>query len=139
MKTILKSILSIYLEKYIRKSILKVIICQEHSFLYQLTQNMTTNCSLKYEVSTRKLQVQYMLCTLNCFCFDIQNNLMFTTCAELVVFLYWTRNSTNSMSIIYWVNWCKNERFWERITCKVLIFVLFWLMFYMHQLNYHLI
>ena len=39
---------------------LQVIICQKHSFLRQLTQNMTADCSLNYEFSTRKLQVQYL-------------------------------------------------------------------------------
>ena len=33
-----------------------------------------------------------------CFCFDIQNNFMYTICTELVVFLYWTCNSTNYQS-----------------------------------------
>ena len=39
---------------------LQVILCQKHSFMYQLTQNMTTDCSLNYKFSTRKLQVQYI-------------------------------------------------------------------------------
>ena len=56
---------------------LQVILCQKHSFVYQLTQNMTTDCSLNYQFSTRKLQVQYILCTTNCLCLDIKNNLMY--------------------------------------------------------------
>ena len=47
--------------------------CQKYLFLHQLTYD----CSLNYEFSTRKLQIQYMLCTqiVFCFCFDIHNNL----------------------------------------------------------------
>ena len=39
-------------------SVLMVILCQKHSLLHQLTQKMTADCSLNYEFSTRKLQVQ---------------------------------------------------------------------------------
>ena len=63
----------------------------EYLFLYQLTHNMTIDCSLNYKFSTRKLQVQYMLCTqiVFCFCFDIQNNLCTQhVSTELVVFMY---------------------------------------------------
>ena len=42
----------------IETKFIQVILCQKHSFLHELTQNMTTDCS-------------------NCFCFDIQNNLMY--------------------------------------------------------------
>ena len=38
---------------------LQVILCQKNSIMYQLTQNMTTDCLLNYQFSTRKLQVQY--------------------------------------------------------------------------------
>ena len=45
-----------------------------------------------------------MLCTQIVFCFDIQNNLctpMFypcsPPCSELVIFMYWTRNSMNNL------------------------------------------
>ena len=56
---------------------IQVNLCQKHSFLNQLTHNMTTDCSLNPEFSTRKFQAQNMLCTniVFCFCFDIQNNL----------------------------------------------------------------
>ena len=40
--------------------LMQVIFYQRHSFLHQLTQNMTTDCLLNYEFSTGKLQVQYM-------------------------------------------------------------------------------
>ena len=42
---------------------LQVNLFQKRSFLHQLTHNMTTDCSLNYEFSTRKIQVQDMLCT----------------------------------------------------------------------------
>ena len=41
----------------------QVNLFQKHSFLNQLTHNMTTDCSLNYKFSTRKIQVQNMLCT----------------------------------------------------------------------------
>ena len=73
--------------------VVKVILCQKHSFLLQLIQNITTDFSLNYKFSTCWLhQIGFF-----CPCFDIQNNLMYTTCTELVVFLYWTRNSTKNI------------------------------------------
>ena len=51
------------------------------------------DCSLNYNFST---------CCLHqiVFCFGIQNNLVYTKyiLIELIVFLYWTRNSTNNLS-----------------------------------------
>ena len=41
----------------------QVNLFQKRSFLHQLTHNMTTDCSLNYKFSTRKIQVQNMLCT----------------------------------------------------------------------------
>ena len=42
----------------------KFILFKKHSFLHQLSQNMITDCSLNYKFSTtRKLQIQCMLCT----------------------------------------------------------------------------
>ena len=38
-------------------SVLMVILCQRHSLLYQLTQNMKIDWSLNYKFSTRKLQL----------------------------------------------------------------------------------
>ena len=40
----------------------QVNLCQKHSLLNQLT-HMTTDCSLITDFSTRKIQVQNMLCT----------------------------------------------------------------------------
>ena len=78
-------------------TVVQVNLCQKLLFLHQLTHNMTTDCSLNHQN-----QAQNMLCTqiIFCFCFDIQNNLctqhvlnVFSTCSELAIFMYWTRNS----------------------------------------------
>ena len=73
-------------------SLLQVNLCQKHLLSYQLTHNMTTDCSLKYEFSTWKLQAQNMLCTQ--ICSNIQNNLctqyvlnMSSTCPQHVLSL----------------------------------------------------
>ena len=42
---------------------LQVNLGQKHSFLNQLTHSMTTDCSLIYDFSTRKIQVQNKLFT----------------------------------------------------------------------------
>ena len=77
----------------------QVNLCQKHSFLHLLTQNMTTDCSLNYKLSTWKIQVQYILCTQIVLSAKTRtkNNLMYTTCTELVIFSYWTRNSMNNL------------------------------------------
>ena len=41
--------------------VIQVNLCQKHSFLNLLTHNMTTHCSLIYNFSTRKIQVQNMM------------------------------------------------------------------------------
>ena len=46
-----------------KKSSLQVNLCQKLLFLHQLTDNMTTDCSLNYQFSTWKFQAQNMLCT----------------------------------------------------------------------------
>ena len=60
------------------RSVVQVILCQKHSFLDQLTQNMTTDCLLHYNFSTRKLQVQYMLSISNCSDCQNKNNVIYT-------------------------------------------------------------
>ena len=75
---------------------IQVNLCQKLLFLHQLTHNMTTDCSLNYKFSTRKLQVQYMLCAQIVFCFDIQNNL----CTQHVLSLYWTGKSMNNCGLV---------------------------------------
>ena len=66
--------------------LVQVNLCQKHSFLNQLTHNMTTDCSLITDFSTRKIQVQNMLCTKIVFCFGIQNNF----CTQHVLNLYFS-------------------------------------------------
>ena len=76
----------------------EVNLFQKHLFLYQLTHNMTKDCSLNYEFSIWKFQAQNMLFCEHklffCFCFDIQNNLC---TSELGIFMYWTRNLMNNL------------------------------------------
>ena len=87
-------------------ALVQVNLCQKLLFLYQLTHNMTTDCSLNYKFNTWKFQAQNMLCKqiVFCFCFDIKNNLcaqhvlpMFSPCSELGIFMYWTRKSMNNL------------------------------------------
>jgi hypothetical protein len=42
-------------------SLMQVNLCQKRLFLHQLTHDMTKDCSLNYQFSTRKLQAQNML------------------------------------------------------------------------------
>ena len=42
---------------------LQVNLYQKHSFLNQLTHNITTDCSLIPDFGTRKIQAENMLCT----------------------------------------------------------------------------
>ena len=60
---------------------------------------MTKDCSLNYKFSTWKLQAQYMLCAQITFLFMFWHSeqFMYTTCSELVVFMYWTGKSMNNL------------------------------------------
>ena len=66
--------------------IVQVNLCQKHSFSNQLTHNMTTDCSLIPDFSTRKIQLQNMLCINIGFCFGLQNNV----CTQHVLNLYFS-------------------------------------------------
>ena len=93
---------------------IKVIFCQKHSCLHQLTQTMTPDCLWNYKFCTRKFQVQYMLRTSNCS--ECQNKKTFNvhnmcwTCNFLVLNSYFIEQSI----VKFWVNWCKNECFWQK-------------------------
>jgi hypothetical protein len=83
-------------KNFILCTAIQVNLFQKHLFLHQLIHNMRTDCSLNYEFSTRKIQVQNMLCTKIVFCFDIQNNF----CTQHVLnlhFSYWTHDSMNNL------------------------------------------
>ena len=54
---------------------------------------MTTDSSSITDFSTRKLQVQNMLCTKIVFCFDTQNN----NCTQLVLNLHFSGNLMNNL------------------------------------------
>ena len=69
----------------------------------------------------------YAVCTSNCFC-DIQDNLLYTTRPIHIYNMYWNCSflvlnlQFNEQSdVIFCVNWRKNEWFWKRITCNVII------------------
>ena len=47
---------SLKIEIWIRNVLIQVNLCQKHSFLHVLTQNMTTDCLLNYEISHRDLE-----------------------------------------------------------------------------------
>ena len=59
---------------------------------------MAPDCSLNYEFSTRKIQVQNMLCTKIVLNAKTKKQFLYTTCSEFVFFLYWSRKSMNSLS-----------------------------------------
>ena len=72
--------------------VVQVNIFQKHLFLYQLTHNMTKDCSLNYEFSTWKLQAQNMLCTWTVLNIKTKNNLctqhvlsLELSCNEMVI------------------------------------------------------
>ena len=83
---------------------LQVNLFQKHSFLNQLTHNMSTDCSLNYQFSTWKFQVQNILrtyCVHKLFWMSKQKPIfvhMFSQCSKLGIFMYWTGNSMNNLS-----------------------------------------
>ena len=77
---------------------LKVNIFQNHLFLYQITHNMTKDCSLNYQFSIQKLQAQNMLCTKLIFVLTFRTifaHNMFWQCSELG--RYWTGKSIDNL------------------------------------------
>ena len=80
-------------------TVVQVNLFQKHSFLNQLTHNMTTDCSLSPDFSTKKIQVQNMLCTkiVFCFCFGIQNNF----CTQHVLNLYFSCTEVGNQWTIF--------------------------------------
>ena len=91
--------------------LLQVNLFQKHSFLHQLTQNMTKYCSL----NSPKIQVQNMLCTKIGFLFLFWHSkqYLYATCSKLVFFWEFSEQSL----VILRVNWFKNETFWHWFTC----------------------
>ena len=66
---------SIFFSFYLLKTV-QVNLFQKHSFLHQLTHNMTTDCSLNYQKNTSSEHVVYK----NCFLFWHSKQFMYTTC-----------------------------------------------------------
>ena len=106
-----------------QNTIVQVNLCQKRSFFHQLTHNMTTDCSWNDKFSTRKIQVQNMLCTKIVLKDKTKQNKtkqktifvhnMFWTCifpAQLKLEI------KEQFVVILWVNWPKNECFWQRFT-----------------------
>ena len=63
---------------------------------------MTKDCSFNYEFSTWKLQSSEHVVYINCFLFvltfrTIHVHNTFSSCSELGIFMYWTRNSMNNL------------------------------------------
>ena len=82
----------------------QVNLCQKHIFLDQLTHNMTNNCSLIYQFSTWKLQAKNMgrtYCVQKLFWMSKQKticvHIMFSSCSELVAFMYWAGKSLDNL------------------------------------------
>ena len=69
----------------------QVNLFQKPSFLYQLTHNMTRDCSLNYKKKNSSEDVVYKNCF---FYFDIQNNI----CTQHVLNLHFSCNSMNNLS-----------------------------------------
>ena len=81
---------------------LQVNLCQKHLLFYQLTQNMTKDCSLNYKFNTCCVHQLFIVFVLS-----------FRTTFFLVLNLKFNEQSV----VIFWVNWCENECFWQRVTC----------------------
>ena len=74
-------IISILCNVYI---FLWVNIFKKHLFLHQFTHNTATDCSLNYEYSTRRIQVQNKLCTKIVLNVKTKTKFLYTPCYELV-------------------------------------------------------
>ena len=74
----------------------QVNLFKKHLFLHQLTHSMKKDCSSNCRFSTWSLE-----CLVYINCSECQNKnkkqFVYTTCSELVVFMYWTRNSMNNL------------------------------------------
>ena len=96
----------------------QVILCQKHSFLHHLTQNMMKVVSLI--TSSVQENCKFRKCCLHQIVLNVKTKTntiwctLYTTCIELAGFLYWTRTV-----VVFWVKWCKNECFRQRITCAI--------------------
>ena len=86
-----------FCKKFPLFSYLQVNLCQKHLFLHQLTQNMTKDCSLIYQVLHEKIQAQNMLFTYIVFLFWHSEQFMYTTSSVLVIFIYWTCKSMKNL------------------------------------------
>ena len=102
---------------------LQVNLCQK-VFLHQLTHNMTTDCSLNYQFSTWKYQAQNTLRTY------FEHNFFFGHSEQFVYTTFWDWNFhelnwyfKGQSFVILWVRWSKNKRFWQKLTCILIILI----------------
>ena len=79
-----------------------VNLCQKLLFLHQLTHNMTKNCSLNTSSVNENCKLR-TCCEHKLFfvLFWHSEQFMYTTCSELGIFMYWTRNSINNLLSYY--------------------------------------
>ena len=101
---------------------LQVNLCQKLLFLHQLTQNMTTDCSLNYKFNTWKFQAQTWgehFVYRNCFWHSEQ--FLYTTCSPHVlqkeelltnIYLYLPSKLTTKH--------CKNSDFQSQFSVQIL-------------------
>ena len=79
----------------------KANLFQKLLFLHQFTQNITKDCSLNYKLSMymRTASSEHVVYINNRYQMSVQKQKQFvyTTCSELVVSMYWTRNSMNNL------------------------------------------
>ena len=83
----------------------QVNLFQKYLFLYQLTHNMTTYCSVNENSKLRTCweHVVYKNCFL--FLFLHLEQFMYATCSELEIFMYCTYNSMNNMWLYCGLHW----------------------------------
>ena len=84
------------------------VLCEKPSFLYQLIKNLTIVCSLNYKFSTCFAHQIVLLLFWPSEQFDRRN--IFILVLKVIF--------NKQFVVIFWVSWCKNEGFWQRITCK---------------------
>ena len=83
---------------------IQVNLCQNLSFLNQLTHNMTRDCSLN---SPKNTSLDHVVYKKSFFVFVLTFKTIF----------FWEFNEQSL--VILWVNWFKYKSFWKRFTCTV--------------------
>ena len=101
---------------YTGKSLLEAPILASTNPQYH--KRLFIDLPVQYMKTTSSEHVVYINCS------ECQNKnkkqFVYTTCSELVVFMYWTGKSMNNLFVILWFSCCKNKCFWKRFTCTYL-------------------